>query len=91
MENFDQLVVASFPVNQIYNELQMMHIYGTRYGLSKAGMQKKIKNKKLPQREGVVSMHFGGGVTNQKCSISCVSQLLIDLLPTRGRKINDQV
>lgn len=44
MENFDQLVVASFPVNQIYNELQMMHIYGTRYGLSKAGMQKKKKN-----------------------------------------------
>lgn len=31
-------------------------------------------------------MHFGGGVTNQKCSISCVSQFLVDLLPTREEK-----
>lgn len=48
--------------------------------------KKKKRKKKVPQREGVVAVHFGGGVTNQKRSVSCVSQLLIDLLPTRGKK-----
>lgn len=44
----------------------------------------------LPQSQSVISVHLGGGVSNQERTVSCVSQLLVHLLST-NTEITDDV
>lgn len=42
----------------------------------------------VPQCQCVIPMHFSGGISDQKCTISSVSKLFVDLLPAAGRESN---
>jgi len=42
----------------------------------------------VPQCERVIPMHFSGGISNQKSTISSVPKLFVDLLPATERGSN---